>query len=101
MSFTNHDIFIRTRGPKEADWWTDSPSKSVRIRYGKEGAAAEPAETVMELFDRIVKDYGMLMAMAVKRMGEWKTWTYQMYYDEARTLAKTFIYVRNLNLLIA
>ena len=82
-----------TRGPSDADWWTDSPSKSVAIRYGKEGAAAESAVTVVGAFDKVVKEYSTNIALGVKRMGEWKTWTYQMYYDEARTLARAFIYV--------
>lgn len=85
-----------TRGPRDANWWTDRPSKTVQIRYGKTGTAAEPAQTVVELFESIViqKGYGEKMALAVKRAGEWKTWTYKEYYDEARAVAKAFIQVR-------
>lgn len=65
----------------------------MQIRFGTSGAAAEPAETVVSLFEQIVSDYSKHTALAVKRAGEWKTWTYQEYRSEAWSVAKGFIEV--------
>lgn len=89
-----HCLSCSTRGPKEAKWWTDTPTEAVQLRYGKTGAAAEPAETVVDLFEGVVSRFGKKTALAVKRAGEWKTWTYEEYRDEARLVAKAFIQVR-------
>ena len=85
--------FHRTRGPKNADWWSDTPSKPVRIRYGTSEVTAEPAKTVVDMFEEIVSNYSKHTALAVKRTGEWKTWTYRAYYEEACVVAKGFIEV--------
>lgn len=49
---------------------------------------------MVTLFDEIVSGYAKRTALAVKRVGEWKTWTYEAYRDEARIVAKAFIEVR-------
>ncbi len=83
----------RTRGPKEAHWWTDSQAKSVSIRYGDTGASKEPAETIMSVFQDIVCRYGDDIALAVKRSGKWDKWTYRMYWEESWKVARAFIHV--------
>ena len=47
------------------------------------------------LFQSVVKDYGQHTALAVKRAGEWRTWTYDAYYKDAQLIAKALIQVRN------
>lgn len=47
------------------------------------------------MFKRITSNYGDHIALAVKRAGEWKTWTYRAYYDEAYTVAKGLIQVKD------
>jgi long-subunit acyl-CoA synthetase (AMP-forming) len=65
----------------------------VQIRFGESEAAAEQAETVVELFKRVVSTYSDHTALAVKRAGEWKTWTYRDYLEEAKVVARAFIRV--------
>ncbi len=49
------------------------------------------------MFEKIVGSYSKHVALAVKRAGEWKSWTYEAYYEEARMVAKAFIKVTYLN----
>ena len=76
-----------------SEWWTDRPDCAVKIRYKESGEGAEPAETVLEMFDRIVTGYGEHVALAVKRLGEWKKWTYKKYRDDCVIAAKAMIEV--------
>ncbi len=48
---------------------------------------------MVDMFEQIVNTYSQNIALAVKRVGEWKTWTYQSYHDEAQSMAKAFIEV--------
>lgn len=57
------------------------------------GSASEPAETVVELFERIVVGYGEHIALKAKRGGEWRNWTYRSYFEETSVVAKAFIEV--------
>ncbi|XP_041465614.1 long-chain-fatty-acid--CoA ligase ACSBG2-like isoform X2 [Lytechinus variegatus] len=47
--------------------------------------------TVHGLFHRIQSGYPDNIALAVKRNGEWKKWTYKQYWDESRAAAKSFL----------
>ena len=49
---------------------------------------------MISLFEKIVGTYSKHVALAVKRAGEWKSWTYEMYFKEAQVIAKAFIKVR-------
>ena len=46
------------------------------------------------MFERIVTGYGEHPALAVKRFGEWKKWTYKKYHEESMIAAKAMIEVR-------
>ena len=48
----------------------------AKIRYAKTGVAAEPAVTVMQVFERAAVKWGDKDAMCVKRNGVWKSWTW-------------------------
>ena len=65
----------------------------MSIRYGDRGPAKEPAVTIVEMFEDVVRSHGDNIALAVKRLGEWQTWTYKTYRDEARSIARAFICV--------
>ncbi len=65
----------------------------MRIRYGTTAPQSEDAETVLEMFERVVAGYGEHKALGVKRAGEWRTWTYNKYYQECVVAAKAFIEV--------
>ena len=45
------------------------------------------------MFERITAAYGEHPALAVKRHGEWKEWTYHKYYDDCVIAAKALIEV--------
>ena len=44
--------------------------------------------------------YGGHTALAVKRAGEWKTWTYKAYYDDVQLIAKAFIHVSKVEMCV-
>lgn len=90
LLFSSH--FLSTR--LQSEWWTDKPDCAVRIRYKESGEGAEPAETILDMFERIVTGYGEHTALAVKRLGEWKKWTYKKYQEESMIAAKAMIEVR-------
>ena len=77
----------------QSEWWTDRPDRPVRIRYGDKPPASEASETVLKLFERTVTGYGEHTALAVKRHGEWKMWSYRRYFEECHIAAKAFIEV--------
>ena len=59
----------------ETDGWTTSrPDGAVDIRRSPDDA---PVISVPEMCRRTAEKFGSKMAMAVKRHGEWKEWTYK------------------------
>ena len=66
----------------------------MNIRFAESGPGAEPAQTVVSLFDDIVGEHGEHTALAVKRAGEWKSWSYRKYYVDCFTAAKAMVEVR-------
>ena len=67
--------------------------RPVELRLTDRGPGSEPPLTVVQLFQQAVERYGARKALCVKRAGEWKTWTYQKYYDDSVALARAFIKV--------
>lgn len=78
------------------DFWSCDPSVSVSLRVEKSGPSSVPPMTVLELFQKVVQEYGTHLALAVKRAGMWKKWTYAEYYDTCVTVAKAFIKVKEI-----
>ena len=66
----------------------------MKLKMRAEGAGSDRAETVVELFERIVVGYGEHVALKAKRGGEWRNWTYRAYFEESSVVAKAFIEVR-------
>ena len=85
----------------ESEWWTWQLEKPVRIRYGNSPASQEPAKTVLQLFESVVSSHGNHCALAVKRLGEWKKWSYTEYFQQCQAAAKAFIQVRSGSLVAA
>ena len=94
VTITHCQHIVRYSASIESEWWTDKPDKPVRIRFGSSPASLETAETVLQLFERIVGSHGEHFALAVKRLGEWKTWSYRQYFEQCCTAAKAFVEVR-------
>ena len=79
-----------TQAPK----WTSDPSGRVSLLLGDNGPASWKPITVNELFQRTASEMGSAMAIAVKRDGVWRKWTWAEYYSQTRAVAKSFIKVR-------
>jgi len=62
----------------------------VRIRR-EPGDGPEPISVPSALKDAATGKSKNWTALAVKRGGDWKKWTYKQYYDDANTTAKGFI----------
>ena len=76
-----------------SEWWTDSPERSIQIRFNNSGPGSERPQTVVSLFDEVVGIHGEHTALAVKRNGEWKSWSYRKYYVDCFTAAKALVEV--------
>lgn len=74
-------------------YWTSDPAATVTLQTGSAGAKAEKPETVPEMFKRMVERNRDQLALLVKRRGEWRSWTYEMYYEDSVSAAKGFIEV--------
>lgn len=71
---------------------TTRPDGVVDIRkYPEDPLAQEKVVSVPGMLMNAAQRFPDKMAMAVKRNGEWKEWTYQQYLDQSRTVAKAFI----------
>ncbi|XP_033107079.1 long-chain-fatty-acid--CoA ligase ACSBG2-like [Anneissia japonica] len=71
--------------------YTHNANAAVKLRMGTSGTAAYPPETLPTLFARIAKNYSNAKALADKRNGEWKFWTYEQYYRDCKIAAKSFL----------
>ena len=75
-------------------YWTSDLHSPVKLRLKQtKGAGLDPPFTVIEMLERTLHGHATKKALCVKRVGIWKTWTYQKYYNESRALAQTFIKV--------
>jgi long-chain-fatty-acid--CoA ligase ACSBG len=73
--------------------WITEPHEERPIRWkeGEAGIANTKPIIVQEVFKATAEKYGTKTALGVKRDGEWKTWTYQQYYDQTKIAAKALI----------
>eukprot|EP01118_Nematostelium_gracile_P005033 TRINITY_DN1602_c0_g1_i1.p1 TRINITY_DN1602_c0_g1~~TRINITY_DN1602_c0_g1_i1.p1 ORF type:complete len:652 (+),score=230.05 TRINITY_DN1602_c0_g1_i1:66-2021(+) len=77
---------------KGVHWVTDPDAiRPIKYQEGEQGLANLKPTTVMEIFKGTVGRHGAKTALGVKRDGEWKTWTYQQYYDQTLAAAKSLI----------
>ncbi|XP_027222040.1 long-chain-fatty-acid--CoA ligase ACSBG2 [Penaeus vannamei] len=63
----------------------------VKLYIEEEGAMAGAPFSVHTLMQDRARDYAKHPALAVKREGAWRYWTYKEYFEESRTVAKAFI----------
>ena len=70
-----------------------SLDRPVELRLAEKGAGSEPPVTVVQLFQQAAERHAERKALCVKRVGVWKSWTYQRYQEESTALAKAFIKV--------
>ncbi|XP_053405562.1 long-chain-fatty-acid--CoA ligase ACSBG2-like isoform X2 [Mercenaria mercenaria] len=71
--------------------WTTEMNGTVKIRMGDTGPASSKPTTIPTVLRNTVSRLPNHLALAVKRDGEWKKWTYKQYYDQSVQAAKSFI----------
>ncbi|KAK7077908.1 catalytic activity protein [Halocaridina rubra] len=64
---------------------------AVKLQITEEEFKSKPPVSVFSLLHRTATAYPDTPALAVKRDGEWKYWSYKEYYNESRQVAKAFI----------
>ena len=79
--------------PLSSRYWSCDPSVGVSIRMTSEGTSPLEQLTVIEMLQKTVKYNGDCLALAVKRFGMWRKWTYEEYYHNCITAARAFIKV--------
>ena len=75
------------------DYHTSKANGTVRIRVGSTTHTNQTPLTVPQFIERTVQSARNKIALGVKRNGNWKTWTYEQYYDDILTAAKSLIKV--------
>ena len=71
---------------------TTDPEGCVKIRdHFDETLEYLPPISVISMFRNTVVNHGERNALRVKRNGIWQEWTYKMYWNEAKIVAKAFI----------
>lgn len=73
--------------------WTTDPRAERPVAVGKDGLTAAVPITVPQFFQKTLDRFGDKKAMAVKRDGVWKSWTYKQYYDDSVRFAKSLIHI--------
>ncbi|XP_060572293.1 LOW QUALITY PROTEIN: long-chain-fatty-acid--CoA ligase ACSBG2-like [Ruditapes philippinarum] len=71
--------------------WTTDMKGTVKLRMGNSGPASVKPTTIPTVFRKTVERLPNHLALAVKRDGEWKQWSYERYYKESQQAAKSFI----------
>lgn len=74
-----------------SEYHTWNVNEEVKVRVGTEGMASLEPKTLIQKFEETLKLNGNSTAMHVKRDGEWKTLTYQEYYDKCKSFGKSLI----------
>lgn len=76
--------------------WTTQRDGAVKLHIGDTKYDNLPPMTVPQFFQRAVEKASGYTALAVKRDGEWKKWTYKEYFEDCKIAAKGFIKVGRL-----
>ena|SRR3990167_546859 len=72
---------VDPKNPAKNVIWTTDPRVELPILMTKEGPGSLAPMTVMQLWDKTLKDFGPKPALNDKINGKWRTFTYQQYYD--------------------
>lgn len=70
---------------------TSDPDGMVQLHLTEEGPMSEQPISLHTMMQKKAENYAEHPALAVKRDGVWKYWTYKDYFSESRTVAKAFI----------
>ncbi|XP_069945343.1 long-chain-fatty-acid--CoA ligase ACSBG2 [Cherax quadricarinatus] len=70
---------------------TTAADGAVQLFITDEEAIAEPPFSVYTMLKRKAEEYPQHPALAVKKGGVWRYWTYKQYFEESKTVAKAFI----------
>lgn len=73
---------------------TTDPSDGVDLAMGVKGIEAVPPITVGQMFQETVRKFPSHPALRYKEGGEWKSITYDEYYELSIRAAKSFLKVR-------
>lgn len=71
--------------------WTWNRDDAIKLRLGNSGPEAEKPISIPTMFEATVKKHPDVLALAHKRDGVWKKWTFKQYYDESWMAAKALI----------
>ncbi|XP_068245746.1 long-chain-fatty-acid--CoA ligase ACSBG2-like [Palaemon carinicauda] len=67
------------------------PDGAVKLQISEEEIKTAPPISVYTLLHKRASKNPKALALAAKKDGKWKYWTYKDYFDESRTAAKAFI----------
>ncbi|KAG7166016.1 Long-chain-fatty-acid--CoA ligase ACSBG2-like 2, partial [Homarus americanus] len=70
---------------------TSDADGAVQLYITEEGVTADQPISIHTMLKANAEEYPKHPALAVKKNGIWKYWTYKEYFDESRTVAKAFI----------
>lgn len=95
---------------EEGPFWNSATDALAKIQFAEEGAASKatcPTTTIPEVFKMAVKNHPDKTALRVERglppvegkvvppglpLDQWKSWTFQEYYDESANIAKSMLH---------
>ncbi|KAI9918870.1 hypothetical protein PsorP6_011730 [Peronosclerospora sorghi] len=67
--------------------------EEVEIRMSESGVGALPATTASQAFLTTLSKYGSANALHFKQDGEWKSYSFQTYYDKCCQFAKSLLHI--------
>uniref|UniRef100_A0AAV1UP22 AMP-dependent synthetase/ligase domain-containing protein n=1 Tax=Peronospora matthiolae TaxID=2874970 RepID=A0AAV1UP22_9STRA len=76
-----------------SDYTTWKIDGEVKLRMTESGAGARPAITASQAFQSTLAKYGSANALHYKQGGEWKSYSFQTYYDKCCQFAKSLLHV--------
>lgn len=78
---------------KGQHWVTDADAE-IPLKIAKKGFASKEPRIVMDLFKQAATRFGSTEALKVERpLGNWKTWTWQDYYDDVMCCARAMAHL--------
>ncbi|XP_025966642.2 long-chain-fatty-acid--CoA ligase ACSBG2 isoform X2 [Dromaius novaehollandiae] len=86
------DMFhCKAFAPPAHGLWTTQRDGEVKLRMDEHGIGSEEPKTVNDLFEEACRKYGNKHALSYKKNGRWMKVSYNMYYGECWTAAKSFL----------
>jgi len=79
--------------PAAKEYTTTKRNGCVKLRKEESGLGSEEPISVPTLLQDAASAYPDVVALKVKRDGDWKTWTYERYLREVQLVARGFIHI--------